>query len=271
MNSIIEDDKLNNSWLYLDTSNNNDPSSNVVFIYNHSNVYISDNHKIAFWAWMQKCDLKSSYQFIHIDFHDDLAVFRKQYESFEYRDELQSIDEYINLKEIQWDTYIYLAYKLFHNWFVNTIFMTKECPCDTEYAECSSKCIKKSCKNYNDTNGLKICYVCQGIEEINAYVREDLPIILNIDIDWFIDCDSNEKNYDMDKVVAFSKELNLFINSHNIAVCTIALSPEVCAHWDKQAGWNKAIRILTIMSENVSSVIPAIFVEELSGFILPKV
>jgi hypothetical protein len=268
MNTIIDEKPIN--WLYLSQCDNNDPSSNVAFIYNHSNVYISDNHKIAFWAWMQECDLKSDYQFIHIDYHDDLAVYNEEYKAFIYREKLQNIHEYINLQAIKWDTYINLAHKLFPNWFVNTIFMTKGCPYDNVFSECSSKCVNKSCKNYNDGKGLQICYVCQGLEEIKTYVQEDLPIILNIDIDWFVDCESNERNYSEDEVVAFSENLSQFINSHNIAVCTIALSPEVCAHWDKQAGWNKAIRILTIMSKHVSSVIPVNFVEELSNFISPK-
>ena len=37
-------------------------------------LYIMDNHLAAAWCWMQECSSEESYQFFHIDRHNDLGA-----------------------------------------------------------------------------------------------------------------------------------------------------------------------------------------------------
>lgn len=38
---------------YLDKNMTRSMEDNILFIYNHSNVFISDNHLTAFWGWLK--------------------------------------------------------------------------------------------------------------------------------------------------------------------------------------------------------------------------
>jgi hypothetical protein len=254
----------NDTWIYHGENKAESSADNVIFIYNHKNVFVSDNHLTAFWSWMQKCDPNSKYQFVHIDYHMDTAPYRDEFSHFQYTEELMDIQCYLDAKDysnnkkiFRWDTYIPLAYKSFPLWFEKSVFMTKECPYDSSFDDCSMAHCNQSCKNVKNDDGMNICHVCKGIEEIETYINEHLPIILNIDIDFFIDVDDSKRSFMHEKVESFSQKISQFINVHDIAVCTIALSPEVCG------GWGNVMEILSIMSKCAQSLFPGEFIRDL--------
>lgn len=43
-----------------------------VFLWQSGNVFVMDNHKSALWCWLQSCNPRKSYNFMHIDRHYDL-------------------------------------------------------------------------------------------------------------------------------------------------------------------------------------------------------
>jgi len=45
---------------------------NLNFLFSDGKFYIMDNHLAAAWCWLQKIDVKSSYNLMHIDKHYDL-------------------------------------------------------------------------------------------------------------------------------------------------------------------------------------------------------
>ena len=252
----------NETWIYHGDNQEKSSADNVIFIYNHKNVFISDNHLTAFWCWLQICNPNLEYQFVHIDYHDDTAYYRDVYNCFQYTKELQVLKNYIDLKGkdgrkvFQWDTYIMLAEKVFPQWFNQAVFMTKECPGYNINGKCSD--ISGCCKHYSNEKGMIICYICEGVKELDKQLIAETPIILNIDIDYFFACEDKHRCYSDSEVESFSKELNSMIQSHDVAVCTIALSPEVCGGWDNVLG------ILSIMCKHVPSLVPENFVCELS-------
>ena len=66
---------LNQYWTYMEESNfSKSGALGVNFLFNEGNIYISDNHLCALWGWLQQCDKKEEYTFIHIDHHNDLKI-----------------------------------------------------------------------------------------------------------------------------------------------------------------------------------------------------
>jgi hypothetical protein len=46
--------------------------SGSVMLWKNEKIYVMDNHLSAIWCWLQSCDPKAEYNFMHIDMHYDL-------------------------------------------------------------------------------------------------------------------------------------------------------------------------------------------------------
>ena len=44
------------------------------FLWQQDSVYVMDNHRAAFWCWLQEVNLSSSHSFLHIDRHNDTQL-----------------------------------------------------------------------------------------------------------------------------------------------------------------------------------------------------
>ena len=207
-----------------------------------------DNHLAAGWCWLNELNSEEQYYFYHIDRHTDLLnnVPKRSYSSIKRG---CSLEEYLNCsysqnnsiklseyKSFRWGTYIKNIQKLHPNWFCENYFATHE------EARDSSKNGKLKIKANRSP-----FFLCDPID-----IYTDKKWIVNLDLDYFFcksSIDENQKRFKMfsDQYIRnFSKDINGLMK--NIAVMTIAFSPECCG------GWNNAIDVYNILTEEISSL-----------------
>ena len=114
------------------------PSSfcNSVMLWQNEKIYVMDNHLSAAWCWLQSCNPKKEYNFMHIDTHYDMLDCFHDEDLKPLRDNPQiSYEEFKNLKRskepgkglavFKYDNYIMPIYTLQPNWFHKNIFLTQ--------------------------------------------------------------------------------------------------------------------------------------------------
>ena len=96
----------------------------VVFLWKSEDVpvYVSDNHLIAAWCWMQECKQGEVHNFMHIDRHSDLKGYGHPgiIDSLSNNQKL-SFEEYCAISYnngntfplFQWNNYIRACYHIF--------------------------------------------------------------------------------------------------------------------------------------------------------------
>ena len=73
--------------------------SGGVMLWKNEKVYVMDNHLSAAWCWLQSCDSKAEYNFMHIDMHYDLlSPLMKDIQPLRDNPHM-SYDEFKNLKK----------------------------------------------------------------------------------------------------------------------------------------------------------------------------
>lgn len=225
-------------------------NENVNFLYNDGKIYVMDNHLCAAWCWLQKVNIESSYNFIHIDRHYDLLGFPSTIET-QIKDKGIEIDklsfeEYLNLKQLgrnneqwqmfRWDNYIINTHLAFPTLFNETLFATqRDGTINNEFVD-------------QEVDFLTLA------NEID-YWLEKKNWIINLDIDYFFNR-VNDKLFQIfsdEYIIALTEKIKK--NFENIDVFTIALSPECCD------GWENSLRITKIICD----ILEISFIEELYG------
>lgn len=267
-------------WIYL-TQNGFSKSGavNVNFLFNEDNIYISDNHMCALWGWMQQCIPEEEYHFIHIDYHNDLRSPRT-FDCIDIVSNAKSFPEFLQSRGTQeqfgqhlaWDTYIQIAYKMYPKWFSKTLFLTTKCVQYCEFYECRKPSTETLCKGCPKElfNRDSLDYYSCNLENLLKHIINGVyerKVILNIDIDYFFDCDDKHMRDDYwtnDKIDSLIPLLKEALDSNNIKVLTIAMSPECCnnngkSSEDMHASYEVMSRFLPILSsqakEDFSSVL----------------
>ena len=230
---------------------------NNVFLWQSGNVFVMDNHMAALWGWLQACDLKKKYNFMHIDRHYDMLECFKDEDLEPVRQNPQiSFEEFCQLKRsdgdhqvFRWDDYIMAGYVLYPDWFHTNIFLT-----------CQEGDIGKSWGHrpmkIREENPLFIeWFIGQYIEEPSKYLDGfsgkdyNLPWIVNLDLDIFYTSDSHIQVFSDDYIMHVAELLQR--NMGNIAALTIAISPECLGGDEMSDKWAKGFRLLRIMSEKL--------------------
>lgn len=230
-------------------------------LWKNNNIYIMDNHLSALWCWLDSCNTKERYNFMHIDQHYDMsrAYYSQDIEIFKKRP-LIDYSRFAELKRsdsqkinvIRYDNYIVPAYELYPNWFSSSIFLTQK------VGDLKSNQWNHSIpRQIHEGDLLYLDYYIDnyigdfedsflGLDEEN----KSLQWILNIDLDAFIT--KNEPH-----VQLFSDDYIRHISSiiqskmSYIKVITIALSPDFMPGYDYKEKWDNAFRILQIMAREI--------------------
>lgn len=213
------------------------------FLYKENTVYVMDNHLAAGWSWLQELTPTESYNFFHIDRHADMLCNAPVDDYLFIKDNPHlSLDEYTNLeiktgcglgvrKVFQWSNYIKQINYLFPNWFTQCYFATHSYVID-DYPK--------------ETKIMNIDYQPGPFElysNISYWLKDDgNKWIFNFDLDYFFD--SNGMQLFTDNYIRATAR-NLKQGMKNVAILTIALSPECCGTWDN------AIRIMNIVAEEL--------------------
>lgn len=264
----------NKYWQYIVDGNfSKSQSVDVNFLFNEGNIYISDNHLCALWGWLHECNPDEEYTFIHIDHHNDLKIPN-------IVDRLKSIgnaktfDNFLRYREIHmdineepflsYDTYIQIAHYSYPKWFDEILFLTKECNFTETFNECRLNPMK-NCKLSDSFIGAKekkgITYSCQLEKVLENMIQGKFQhkVILNLDIDYFFDCDLHIRDsyWSNEKIDEVAELLNTAMKSGNVRVLTIAMSPECCSEDGKsnnkpsyQPSWGIIERLLRILTDN---------------------
>ena len=232
-----------------------------VMLWQNEKVYVMDNHLSAAWCWLQSCNPKCKYNFMHIDrhydmlecFHDENLQPLKDNPHMSYMEfkNLERIEgKYEKYPVFRWDNYIMAVYTLHPEWFRTNIFLThKEGDVGNTWGHTPF--------SFNEENPLYMDWA------INQYIGEpdeflsifndgdhELPWIVNLDLDVFYTVHSSHVQlFSDDYIRCIAKILN--DNMHNIQVLTVALSPDCVAGDEMKEKWDNSLRLLKIMSEEL--------------------
>lgn len=231
----------NPEWVIKDIGGMQSGCCNLNFLFQNNKFFIMDNHLAAAWCWSQKLDSNQKYNFLHIDMHYDLAerCIEKYLEALDSVNLFQiSIDALLSLKVdlpddslpvFIWDNYIVIFIKSFPNIFAESFFATHRKPSEKiprwyEFNEISRPCLLEN-------------FPISKVRSLNGK-----KWVLNIDIDYFFEYKDGEYVQSLDDL--YIRELCVLIQDNicEIAVITIALSPECCG------GWENSTRIANIFS-----------------------
>lgn len=201
---------------------NSSAAQDLNFLWNENNVYVMDNHRAAYWCWMQRYQNSKRYNLFHIDAHlDTLKVSEEEVRNLPDIRTL-TIDDYLDLgsedfKAIRWDNYLslFLAKEDIHELFMAT---------------------------YIDGNEPQRLYEKVGIHKLNQAI-EDYVVNDNSDVSWIMNVDLDYFFYEVDQdyKLMLSDEYieNVFLSikqaldTGKIETLIICLSPECCGGWYK--------------------------------------
>lgn len=232
-----------------------------VMLWQNNNVYIMDNHMSAAWCWLQSCNPKKKYNFMHIDRHYDMLENFYDEDILPLRDNSHiPYEDFINLKRskgdkefnvFSWDNYIMAIYTIYPEWFHTNIFLTHK------VGDIGNSWGHKPF-NIHEVNplymdSLIVEYVRKHDKYLPVFKNEDykLPWIVNLDIDvFFTETPQHIQLFSDDYIRLIAKSLNYSLRN-NIQVLTIALSPDCIAGEQYKEKWDNAFRILKIMSEEI--------------------
>ena len=68
----------------------------------NGNVYVMDNHRDAAWCWLQQCNLRDRYNFMHVDQHYDLLDTYYSEAQNQSKIEIKIYQEKIELENQLW-------------------------------------------------------------------------------------------------------------------------------------------------------------------------
>lgn len=230
---------------------------NEVFLWQSEKVFVMDNHKSALWCWMQACNTKKSYNFMHIDRHYDLQDFFSDEDLEPYKSKPQiTFDEYSNLlrknseyKVHRWDTFIMAGYVLHPRWFHSNIFLTHQ------------EGMRKpgwghKALEIREENPLFMeWYLRQYIEEHDQFLEGfkgadyKLPWIVSLDLDVFYVGDEPIRLFSDEYISQIAGILQK--NIKRIAALTIAVSPDCLGGDSQKEKWDNGFSVLKVMSEKL--------------------
>ena len=236
-------------WLKEASDNIYDKESgthSLNFLWQDRNIYVMDNHLAAGWCWLNSLNPNEQYNFFHVDQHQDLCgglatqdVLDKIKGQYPF-----GIDRYCNFtfergistpqypynKVFSWDNYIKQLQYMFPHWFSDCYFACPEIVEDNPPYTQLPLHITYNASNLEIYTNIQY-WVCRWSKRKG---------IFNLDLDYFFDKEGM-RLYTDEYIKAFAR--NLYSALENIAVLTIAMSPECCG------GWDKSVNILRIFSE----------------------
>ncbi|HCN52203.1 MAG TPA: hypothetical protein DIT10_24510 [Chryseobacterium sp.] len=199
------------------------------FLYNKDKVYVMDNHLCATWCWLQKADRKKTYDFVHIDRHNDLLFPSPSIKADLLKNNIDlckiTFEEYLNLNEndpeehnikvklFRWDNYILNLEEVYPDFFGTKYFITKEAYPDSEFIDFEFR-IEEFIKNFD-----------------RWLIDSKDGWIINLDIDFFYSEHKGIYKIYSDELIKKIATI-LMENMDKIDAITIALSPECCGGWE---------------------------------------
>lgn len=222
---------MKNNWLIPLTKYDGSMWFDVNFLWNHDNIFISDNHRIALWCWFQRINENEKYNLFHIDAHYDAlsANLKKWVNSTPdlYKIPLEdylsfqcTLEKGCSSRLFRYDNYLAIFINKYRHMINECVWATQkigDIPCIYSKEKEIAPWELTNFINYNLST-------------------DDISWILNIDLDYFFKKipNGNEETYTLIFSDEYIKSIFKSIqnNLKNIKVLTIALSPEHCGNWE---------------------------------------
>jgi len=219
--------KQQGTWMISFKGKKSSYDTNVNFVWKYSNIYISDNHRVAMWGWLQDIDLNKKYDLFHIDRHNDTlyANMTSWLQDAPRLDGL-TLEEYLALEQkvdnyplIRYDNYLSIFLERYKNNLDTCWFFT--------HGEGDKP----------QWNKLQTPPSKSLLGSLDYWIENSInKSIINIDIDFFLCDDKNDNKVQM-FTDGYIRNLGMILKKQlaagKIAVITIALSPEWAGGWDK--------------------------------------
>lgn len=242
---------------------------NNVFLWRKDHVFVMDNHMSALWCWIQACDTKKRYNFMHIDRHydlmdcfsdEDLEPLRVNHQ-MNYQDFISQMRGDKQYKVYRWDNYIYAGYVLQPRWFNTNLFLTHN-DGSTE-PSWGHKTLKIREENPLFMEWCIKQYIEEPDKNLDGFKGNDYKLhwIVNLDLDVFYTGDSHIQLFSNDYIRRVAELLQN--NLGRIAALTIAVSPECLGGNSLSNKWDNGFRLLEVMSDKLTCLKD--FKEECNG------
>ncbi len=206
-------------WILPFQGRNTSYAMNQNFLWKSENIYIMDNHRAAYWCWLQHQDTSTMHSIMHIDAHYDTAdagsrtmdaitadistISFEEYLAISYPDE--------NVPIFRWDNYLSIYSNNHSDHIAACLFAT--------HGQGSEPSFK-----YKE---IKQAALVSTLESLDP----EIPHIINFDLDYF-------RSPEEDRVLEANrlKILSQIKSSYDSDICsvlTICLSPECCGGWSR--------------------------------------
>lgn len=185
-------------------------------------LYLMDNHRLALWCWQnffqEENNSDSQFNFLHIDAHEDAKIdvdksWWKKIQGISLDQFMNTLSPNGNYKLFRWDNYLPVFVHESQKLIRKSVFVTH----DVGLAGYAHQRIK----DYN------------LLQDFSKLFVDELQWIINIDVDYFYAKEyKTTPLYDTIWINNFFCELKNHYDKGDIALITIALSPECCGSWD---------------------------------------
>lgn len=198
------------------------------FLFQYENVYVMDNHRAAYWCWLQEVDALQPFNILHIDRHYDcLGITNTWLEGMPDVTQM-TLQEYLdfevpmdantgNMRLFRWDSYLSLCL-LKHESQLSTFW----CATHDDGAK----------PPITPTDSIEAWELPGALGYLNA--TDQAPWICNIDLDYyFYSCEQKvtgkwaSQEY-MRRVFGIVRDARA---AGTIRTVTLCLSPECCGGW----------------------------------------
>ncbi|EPE3083895.1 TPA: UPF0489 family protein [Morganella morganii] len=202
----------------------------VNFLVQDDKIYISDNHRVALWCWMQHLTQDCNIALFHIDRHYDTLPLTSNYiDEFPGVFNLQSLTDYLNLKIninsqttplIRWDNYL--------SFFISDSTINSCIQC-IYLATHKDGTFPKNPLVHN----IKQVEPYELLADLEGTLSNHDRTIINIDLDYFFTDKSGNffQFIDSKFIIELFKLIKSGLDNNEIECLTICLSPECCGSW----------------------------------------
>ncbi|HBV8720883.1 MULTISPECIES: UPF0489 family protein [Citrobacter freundii complex] len=231
------------NWLIHLKQKGTSGAFNVNFVVEDNGIYISDNHRIALWCWMQHLKPNQNIALFHIDRHYDTGTLNAPYSGmFPGVFNLKTLEEYLALEVqvnkqktplIRWDNYL--------SFFISDSALQN-------HIECIYLATHKDGSYPN--NPFDHCFSdvepYELLDDLEGAINNHQKIIVNIDLDYFFTGEHGDyfKFIDDKFITKLFKIVKAGLDSRKISCLTVCLSPECCG--DLNGSWSNSESVLEI-------------------------
>lgn len=203
-------------------SKNFSGSENCSFLIQNKNIYVMDNHRLALWCWQHYLNSNNNkvikqFNFFHLDAHEDAKADLphtcwQDIQNISLSNYIAEKSKVGNYLQYRWDNYLPVFVNDQQPLIRKSVFVTHDVGL-SGYAH-------QRIKAYN------------LLQDFPKLFVDELQWIINLDLDYFFPKEFKDNLlFDSSWIKSFFTQLKAHYDQGDIALMTIALSPECCGNW----------------------------------------